>query len=84
MNDSHLKECFKRSLQLNRASENKKLLQDLMRKLKVTTITELASNKYLDCSRAYIYKLLKGISPISKGFEKKIIKCNQKVVDTIK
>lgn len=77
MNEETLKACYDKSLQLMRAKEAREFFSDI---LKTKTITEIASHKYLNVPRSYIYQMLKGERPIGKKVKERM----QIMLDTIK
>ena len=80
MNKETLKACYNKSRELINAEEAKRLFSDFKTKIRIKTITELASQKYLNIPRSYIYQMLKGKRPVGK----KVIERMQYLLDNIK
>jgi hypothetical protein len=80
MNKQTLKACYDKSLQLINAEEAKALFDVFKFRFRIRTITELASDKYLNIPRSYIYQMLKGERPVGKKVKERM----QNLLDTIK
>ena len=79
MDKNILRNCYVKSVQLLRAKEAKELFDEFMKKHSICNKTTLAV--ILECSRSYVYEMEKGIRPISKKILKRILRCNQLLLD---